>query len=754
MAERALAEKEQKGFAIAMILSLILSFGVIFQGLTSGADTLSTERRNQQNVLLNASSDSQPRTISLGIPQWGTPILEDGVPTAMFSDFFPGFWYWRSGLSTASLQLTQLDESAILLGSSGFFPSSLSKVNSSSFEASVLYTLNHFGRNQIDIDLATPLGRGWALDLSLYQDLNPGSNKLDMAPLQERIQYYKLAVSKGLNGDTGRFFTTFLYNDRFSVSDPYGPFIFVGDGTVRPYGDFKLGVDQYLPETSTFDYIDVMTGNPGTKRFVADGGIPSFVLTTGLDYSFPEGRSLEIRSRLRLSGCHLTESMLGSIEHVTDLNNYTRRDHTPYSGDVQTRFMLYYEDVCNEWFNTVKYKGRDWFVGANAWFNCTSDHLMTTNFAYEAKKDPAHLLYAGQLYYVPNTGAQFFEGGQDRVAIFGQYRWHLGDKLSLRTGLRLEYSSIHGEGAYNLDGKENNTRCEGWSLQRPGVTRTPIFVPHLNGAATLVADYRFNDRWRLEADFIATRQHAECWQYGEAELPPDDPKDNLLIRGGFNYRNAWLDIQSLLTYYRQDNNYYSALWTHTLETPAGGYPAGYNESIYVGSRYSMLVLGWTTDLIATLPGGFSFHGLFTLRSPRYSDYHFRPVFSDGFSEDYDFSGRLITGTPPVEMELEPSWSDGRWRVWMSARYYGKQYVNLTNSLFFKPRWETFGGIDFHWNEHISISLDVVNFLNQKGASAGIQAASLAEDPSPFKNYLTSGTYLRPFTLEMSLKLSL
>jgi hypothetical protein len=91
---------------------------------------------------------------------------------------------------------------------------------------------------------------------------------------------------------------------------------------------------------------------------------------------------------------------------------------------------------------------------------------------------------------------------------------------------------------------------------------------------------------------------------------------------------------------------------------------------------------------------------------------------------------------------------------MSARYYGKQYVNLTNSLFFKPRWETFGGIDFHWNEHISISLDVVNFLNQKGASAGIQAASLAEDPSPFKNYLTSGTYLRPFTLEMSLKLSL
>ena len=43
-------------------------------------DSLSTERRSNQNVLLNASSDSQPRVISLGIPQWGSAIMEDGCP--------------------------------------------------------------------------------------------------------------------------------------------------------------------------------------------------------------------------------------------------------------------------------------------------------------------------------------------------------------------------------------------------------------------------------------------------------------------------------------------------------------------------------------------------------------------------------------------------------------------------------------------------------------------------------------------------
>ena len=106
------------------------------------------------------------------------------------------------------------------------------------------------------------------------------------------------------------------------------------------------------------------------------------------------------------------------------------------------------------------------------------------------------------------------------------------------------------------------------------------------------------------------------------------------------------------------------------------------------------------------------------------------------------------------MELEPSYSPGKWRFWVSARFYSRQYVNITNSLYFNPRWETFAGIDFTLNKKVQLGVNVVNFLNQTGASSGIQAASLATDPTPFKNYLTSGTYLRPFTLEFSTTLRL
>ena len=134
---------------------------------------------------------------------------------------------------------------------------------------------------------------------------------------------------------------------------------------------------------------------------------------------------------------------------------------------------------------------------------------------------------------------------------------------------------------------------------------------------------------------------------------------------------------------------------------AGGYPEGYQETVYIPSFYNIDAFGWTTDIVLTPFRGFTFHGLINLRAPRYRDYKFEPVFSDGYSETYDFSNKKVTGISSVEIELEPSYTIDKWRIW---------------------------------------------------ASAGIQAASLATDASKFQNYLTSGTYIRPFTVEFSTRI--
>ena len=735
---------------------LVLTSSANAQNIQTDSLTNDTERRSNQNVLLNASSTSMPRTISLGIPQWGTSIMEDGLPTAIYRDFFPGYWSWRSGLSTESMELTRLDESAIQLGDFGFYPVSTSMTGSDSLRVEANYTLDMFGRNEIEAHVATPLGKGWGLDLNVFQNLNPGSNHLDYTTLQEHIQSYKAGVSKQFAEGRGLFKATYLYMHTLDLTDPYGPFIFVGDGSVKAFGDFKLGKDQYIPGNTTFDYIDIRTGERGTRHYTKDLGVPVHVLTGSLSYRFRNGTTLELSSRARFSKARIKETYLSGVNQVANSDGYTYEDGTPYAGNLQSRFLLYYDDKDNEWLTTAQLKGQSgshsWLLGANAWMDWCTNNIMTTNFAYEAKKDPKMLLYNGEMYYVHNTGAQYLDGSQYKYALFAQDQWAVTSRLQLHGGIRLEYSRLGGDAAHNLDGNDNNSRYNGWTLKSPGVTITPFHKDMLNGAASFIGYYRLNDKWGLEVNAIATLKHAELWQYGEESLPSEKAQPSYLLRGGVNFKNRWLDLQSLITYIRQDNNYTSDMWSHTLTQPGGGFPAGYTETVYMGCLYSMDALGWTTDMVLTPFRGFSFHGLFTFRMPKYRNYEFRPTFSDGYSEVYDFSGKTIDSTSKVEIELEPSYEWEKWRVWVSARYYSKQYINITNSLYLSPRWETFAGVDFNWNKHVSLSLNVVNFLNQTGASAGIQEASLATDATPYRNYLTSGAYIRPFTVELSTKL--
>ena len=450
--------------------------------------------------------------------------------------------------------------------------------------------------------------------------------------------------------------------------------------------------------------------------------------------------------------------MLGSISQVKADDGYTYKDGTPFAGNVQSRFYSNYDTTDSDWMNTLELRGKsskhNWFVAADAWFDHTSQSTFTGNFAHEVKKDPRQLLLNGQDYYVFNTGSNYFNGNETKIAIYGRDQWTPTPRLTLTGGIRLEYMNLTGKAANNVDGATNNSRTPGWSLLTPGVKKNDIKENWLNTAATFSAYYRITNGFALQADALATYRRPEITEYGTAMSPVTDVKSNYMFRAGINFRNSWIDAQSLMTYLVQKNNFTNSLWTHTLTKAAGGYPEGYHESVYIPSFYNIDAIGWTTDIVLTPFKGFSFHGLLNMRAPRYRDYKFGPVFSDGYRETYDFSDKKVTGISSIEIELEPSYTINKWRFWASARYYSRQYINITNTLYFNPRWETFGGVDYNFSNKVSFSLNVINFLNQKGANAGIQAASLATDATPFKNYLTSGTFIRPFTVEFSTRIRL
>ena len=744
----------KKYFIIA--LSLLSTVSIFAQ--SNANDSIQETRRSNQNVMLNASSATAPRTISLGIPSSGSAIFEDGLPVSFYLGFFPGHWSWHNGLNTESMSLSTLDESALRVGVIGYFPSTTSKVTATKLEAGINYSFNQYGQHQIDLNVGAPLGNGWGFNLNTYQNFDRGSNHLDMSYLQERIQFYKAALSKTFANGKGRASLTYNYMSTMSLAERYGPFIFVGDGSVKKFEDFDLGHDQYLPNLDSYTYIDPIDGLTKKRNLTDDGLTKSHMATFNLTYRFNNGKVLDFRSRLKTIHTDIANLMLGSISQVKADDGYTYKDGTPFAGNVQSRFYSNYDTTDSDWMNTLELRGKlskhNWFVAADAWFDHTSQSTFTGNFAHEVKKDPKQLLLNGQDYYVFNTGSNYFNGNETKIAIYGRDQWTPTPRLTLTGGIRLEYMNLTGKAANNVDGATNNTRTPGWSLLTPGVERNKISENWLNTAATFSAYYRITRGFALQADALATYRRPEITEYGTAMSPVTDVKSNYMFRAGINFRNSWIDAQSLMTYLVQKNNFTNSLWTHTLTKAAGGYPEGYHESVYIPSFYNIDAIGWTTDIVLTPFKGFSFHGLLNMRAPRYRDYKFEPIFSDGYRETYDFSDKKVTGISSIEIELEPSYTINKWRFWASARYYSRQYINITNTLYFNPRWETFGGVDYNFSNKVSFSLNVINFLNQKGANAGIQAASLATDATPFKNYLTSGTFIRPFTLELSTRIRL
>ncbi len=104
------------------------------------------------------------------------------------------------------------------------------------------------------------------------------------------------------------------------------------------------------------------------------------------------------------------------------------------------------------------------------------------------------------------------------------------------------------------------------------------------------------------------------------------------------------------------------------------------------------------------------------------------------------------------LEVDPSYSWDKWRVWASARYFSKQYANLSNALYFKGWWETFGGVNYNMNKNIGFGLTVINPLNQRGAKGTINGAELITDPSPYYDRMLTSSYIRPFTVEGSINI--
>lgn len=321
-------------------------------------------------------------------------------------------------------------------------------------------------------------------------------------------------------------------------------------------------------------------------------------------------------------------------------------------------------------------------------------------------------------------------------------------KFNLYFGGRLEYYRMSADqipfsrySGFHIGDKHDYTNPDGTTHS---VTIAPrnVLKNKLNYAATLQGTYNLNKHFGLTADATVATRFPRINEYAGTGPTEEQYKRVTipLIRGGITYRNNWIDLTSMVTYISKSNN----IDQQNVTKP------GTTQSKTTLLIYSIKTLGWTTSAEIHPFKGFNLHALFTLQKPTYDNYFIKSPFEG--VPDLNANGNIVKEIPQILVELDPSYQlNEHLRFWLSFRYFGKTYANLTNALFFNGRWETFGGINWSVNKHLDLGCTVINFLNQKGASGTINGAELLskEESGKYKNYYMSGSYLRPFTVEFS-----
>lgn len=740
----------------------LCSMGMLFSAMSQEAvtDTLISVKGDgsNRNLLLNAASASQPRQISLGLPtELFSYIFEDGLPVSYYNLPIYPYKTWHGGLSHESVSTMSPQDMVLKYGIITYSVDSKSRFAGDTFEGKLDYTLNQYGRQMLDANLSIPIRNGWGVTLSSYQNFDRGSNHLDMSYLQERTQFYKAGLSKKWGEGRGRVGLFYQYSSFMNIIENFGPFIFVGDGSIKEYEGFSLGRDPYLPANNTIRFLNLVTGKEQQQQINDANTDRVHNLNFVMDYTWDNGIRIAVNSKLKHGHSYRANSQPSGISDVVAGSGITYEDGTEFVGPAQNRRMLRFDAFEHSWMSNVELSGKspnrrhDWKAELDYWLNHSGTNTSMYMFMHEVKKSPRLLLVNGNGVYAQNAYAEFYNGHEHKLFGYVADEWTVNNRLWLKGGARLEYLNVRGW-AIN-DTNEGNARHNDFAMTDENVVQNRINNSHLNYSFIVGGRLALAGGFGLQAEYSQATIHSQLFHYGVYPYPTQKGITATYFRGGIYFKNSWLDLTSQITNITMKNSQLRSMLSHELTKDIGHLKAGMSETITYSSYYGQSSLGWLTDAMVNVTKGLNVHALFTLRNPKYKDFELNPTFSDGVTEHYDFSGKNITSLSKMEIEMEPSYTFDSWRVWLSARYFSKQYINKSNSLYFNGRWETFGGVDYTLNKQVKFSANIINILNQKGASGLIPSADLVTDPTPYKNYLMAGTFIRPFTFEFTTHLS-
>jgi hypothetical protein len=712
--------------------------------ITKIVETDSKEEKNR-NVMLNAANNSGPRDVNIGLPSTvgGITIQENDLPVVYY------FWpelpnrTWRQSKSLGRTGLLKIGEAAITTGDLGFAVNSYTKLGTDKLEIVGNFSGSSFGWMKGDLNVSGPLAKGWSYTMGAYANFDPNSFDLKFANYSDRTQIYRAGLTKKFNNGKGQISFTYKYANSASLTN-YAVFRYKEGGKVEEYNDFKIGRDSYIVNDGTLKFKDILTGE---TKFADMGGSDAATTSHTFDilgnYDLANDWKFNFSTRFRTSRASQLIAIPLSIFQATAADNFTyEATGQPYVGNVNSMLGLYTDGTPTTSFlsrfeikkNVDKHQWRfglleyyynvDEFTSSRSFFNQTvsanPDKLVRNTPGGTSNTD-------ADGFYNYNVGGEYHNGFENKLSGYFSDNWTVSDRLTLAYGVNLRYHKLKGD-YYQT-------------------ARTPnlVFDPsqkiyfdnnwfHLGGSINAV--YKVTKSAGILADFTYTEKNGQLESYSGSVAPNLVKTKSPLAAFGLYYNQDKFSVVSQATYLTR-NNYQARL---NLVNPANA-----SQSEVATVFYDIQTLGWTTDIVATPFKGFNLHYLITFQDPVYKNYDF-----SAFGNNYSYNDKNVLEISKVLMEIDPSYTYKDFKVWASFRYFSKQYANLTNALFFAPRWETFGGVNYKINDHFDIGLTAVNFLNQTGAKGAISGAELITDASAYYDQLLVGSYIRPFTLEASL----
>ena len=757
-------------FGLVALMSLFASTCVQAQTNKSNSEGSSKEEGNR-NVMLNASSANGPREIQIGLPSADVNVLENGLPVTYATNPHSVNSNWRSDASLSHVGLLKISETAITTGNIGYAVNSFTQLGQEGFHGKLDYKSNHFGLQEFSLNLTGSIGKGWYYSANMYQDFDPGTFKIKLTPYQDRTQIYKAALTKLYDKGRGEFTAIYHYSNShpvYTFATQSAPFIYVGDGSVKEYGDFKLGTTSYLPTDNNIVYRDMRTGQLKQTTLYDASENRSSEVTLMNTYKWDNGLTWKIIGRYDNAHGAVVYQTPMSLIKVSGNNayNYVTRgidgQLTPYTGDyVQTRMSCLNSGDIDELMFTSelskKFKTSTLRIGVNEWYYNIDYTSNTTMYDQSVPSDGSYAVrlydankHNNYFYDFNKNASEYYKGHENKLALYITHDWDITPNLNVYYGGRIEWQALNGENAAvkNANGEYvgrfadyhlGATAPDGSTVIKP----TSLDYNWLNYDLTAAVTYKLTKSFGFTGDFTYIVQHPRLENFAPATLPNTDKISVPLGRAGIYYNNSWLSLTSLFSYISKTNN------NSTLNLQ-------HNEEIMAAPlTYDIQTLGWTTDIVAHPFKGFDFHFLFTYQKPTYKKYETSVRFSDGYKGSINATGNIVAEIPQVLIEIDPSYMITKdIKIWTSFRYFSKTYANINEAYYFNGHWETFGGVNWQVNKKLSLGCSVVNFLNQTGAKGSIAGAELItkDEAKQYDGHLMTGSYLRPFTVEFTASL--